>query len=227
MFYTPQIETYPIQSIRGRCSVALFSEAETMQSYLDKEDAFFYQMIYDQEQKALVEADQGEIRVGLKYQADVPAKSLDNPEVEDTRKLEDLEELVYTCNHDLTDKQIDQFLVLVKSVGTYARALDGALSISQPSLHMSAAFASRDLSLQQAMNILHDANYDFAAAVCSLVPNQCPLLCRDEMEEWSAAETSLFEEGFEKYEKDFHNICQDFVSELVDFVLCYTNWPFS
>jgi hypothetical protein len=40
---------------------------------------------------------------------------------------------------------IDSF-VFVRSVGTFARALDCSSSVKQPSLHMSAAAASRDIT---------------------------------------------------------------------------------
>lgn len=39
-----------------------------------------------------------------------------------------------------------------------------------------------------------------------------PILCRDQLEEWSAAEANLFEEAIEKYGKDFNDIRHDFVS---------------
>ena len=65
----------------------------------------------------------------------------------DNRNLEDLETLVWTPSHHLTDRQIDQFLVISRSVGTFARALDCSSSVKQPSLHMSAAAASRDITL--------------------------------------------------------------------------------
>ena len=58
-----------------------------------------------------------------------------------------MEELVYQPKHDLSDKQVDQFLVLARSVGTFGRALDCASTVRQPSLHMSAAAASRDITL--------------------------------------------------------------------------------
>ena len=66
----------------------------------------------------------------------------------DTRKLEDLEELVWspTASH-LSDRSIDQFMVIARSVGTFARALDCTSTVRQPSLHMSAAAASRDVTL--------------------------------------------------------------------------------
>lgn len=63
-----------------------------------------------------------------------------------------------------------------------------------------------------AMDTLHKSMYDVAKAISALVPQGGPVLCRDEMEEWSASEASLFEEALEKYGKDFTDIQQDFVS---------------
>ena len=62
------------------------------------------------------------------------------------------------------------------------------------------------------MDTLHRSGYDIAKAVTSLVPQGGPVLCRDEMEEWSASEANLFEEALDKYGKDFNDIRQDFVS---------------
>lgn len=84
--------------------------------------------------------------MGGRYQADNIPPVLSTPE-SDKRKLSDHETLVWTPRHSLTDRQIDQFLVISRSVGTFARALDCSSSIKQPSLHMSAAAASRDITL--------------------------------------------------------------------------------
>lgn len=62
------------------------------------------------------------------------------------------------------------------------------------------------------MDVLFQHHYDIASAISSLVPSGGPVLCRDEMEEWSASEANLFEEALEKYGKDFTDIRQDFVS---------------
>lgn len=212
LYLSTQIDILPVSSIRGKCSVTLLSEAESLLSYLKREDAFYYTHIYDHDQKTLVEADRGEIRVGQKFQADVPPKKLDNPEEEDTRDLKDLESLAYNPDNQLTDQQIEQFLVVAKSIGTYARALDCSSSVKQSNLHMSAAAASRDVTIQHAMNVLHQCDYDFTKAVCSLVPNSGPVLCRDEIEEWSTAESSLFEEAYDKCEKKFDEIQHNFVN---------------
>lgn len=63
------------------------------------------------------------------------------------------------------------------------------------------------------MDILHKHNYNITSAISSLVPSGGPVLCRDEMEEWSASEANLFEEALEKYGKDFIDVRQDFVSK--------------
>lgn len=65
------------------------------------------------------------------------------------------------------------------------------------------------------MDTLQKNNYDLARAMSTLVPQGGPVLCRDEMEEWSASEAMLFEEALEKYGKDFNDIRQDFVSSPV------------
>jgi len=66
-----------------------------------------------------------------------------------------------------------------------------------------------------AMDVLHDEGYHLSSAICSLVPPTGPVLCRDEMEEWSAAEANLFEEALDKYGKDFSEIRQDYVRNCV------------
>lgn len=65
----------------------------------------------------------------------------------DSRSLSEMESLIWTPTHTLNDKKIDQFLVVSRSVGTFARSLDSNSSVKQPSLHMSAAAASRDITL--------------------------------------------------------------------------------
>ncbi|XP_018561767.1 metastasis-associated protein MTA3 [Anoplophora glabripennis] len=208
LFLSRQVETLPATHIRGKCSVTLFNETEALTSYLNKDDMFFYCLVFDPTQKTLL-ADKGEIRVGSRYQCDVPPMLREGDS--DERELTELETLVWTPEHNLSDRQIDQFLVVSRSVGTFARALDCSSSVKQPSLHMSAAAASRDITLFHAMDTLHRHGYNLSSALCSLVPSSGPVLCRDEMEEWSASEANLFEEALDKYGKDFNDIRQDFL----------------
>ncbi|GMR59140.1 hypothetical protein PMAYCL1PPCAC_29335, partial [Pristionchus mayeri] len=271
VFVSRNMETLPATHIRGKCSVTLLNEVETIQSY-DRDDAFFYSLMFDPAQSTLL-ADKGAIRVGDKYQCVVPEKEEERNTEEETDKKEvkkededeengrlmideeeekkeaneegDEEEgihemshgderetvkvLVYHPHHSLTDRDIDQFLIVARAVGTFSRALDTSSSSKLPSLHMTAAAASRDVTLFHAMALLHQANYDIGQAVKFLVPppskqhyplnaDKCtshktvslggPILCRDQMEEWSAAEANLFEEAIEKYGKDFNDVPQ-------------------
>ncbi|TFK03041.1 ras association domain-containing protein 8 [Platysternon megacephalum] len=223
LFLSRQYESLPATHIRGKCSVALLNETESVLSYLDKEDTFFYSLVYDPSLKTLL-ADKGEIRVGPRYQADVP-DMLAEGELDD-REQAKLEVKVWDPDSPLTDRQIDQFLVVARAVGTFARALDCSSSVRQPSLHMSAAAASRDITLFHAMDTLHKHNYDLSSAISVLVPLGGPVLCRDEMEEWSASEASLFEEALEKYGKDFNDIRQDFLpwKSLTSIIEYYYMW---
>ncbi|XP_058790957.1 metastasis-associated protein MTA3 isoform X2 [Phymastichus coffea] len=227
LFLSRQVETMPATHIRGKCCVTLLNETESLLTYLNKEDSFFYCLVFDPAQRTLL-ADKGEIRVGSRYQADnIAAHPLSAAEREaDARRQQDLEQLVWTPRHSLTDRQIDQFLVVSRSVGTFARALDCSSSVKQPSLHMSAAAASRDITLFHAMDTLHRHNYDVAKAMSSLVPSSGPVLCRDEMEEWSASEANLFEEALEKYGKDFGDIRTDFLhwKSLKNIIEYYYMW---
>uniref|UniRef100_A0A8C9GTX0 BAH domain-containing protein n=1 Tax=Piliocolobus tephrosceles TaxID=591936 RepID=A0A8C9GTX0_9PRIM len=70
LFLSRQLESLPATHIRGKCSVTLLNETESLKSYLEREDFFFYSLVYDPQQKTLL-ADKGEIRVGNRYQADI------------------------------------------------------------------------------------------------------------------------------------------------------------
>ncbi|KOB76599.1 Eukaryotic initiation factor 4A-III [Operophtera brumata] len=120
LFLSRHVETLPATHIRGKCT-----------------DAFFYCLVFDPSQKTLL-ADKGEIRVGSRYQTEVTnllkegtcfkvtgdASEARESEVnvehivvgeEDPRNSEELETLVWTPEHGLTDRQIDQFLVVSRS----------------------------------------------------------------------------------------------------------------
>lgn len=110
LFFSRQVETLPATHIRGKCNVSLLNELESLTSYLNKEDSFFYTLVYEPNQKTLL-ADRGEIRVGSKYQAEVPQKKPEQPESESDKCYETL---VFTPDNTLTDMEIDQYITLVK-----------------------------------------------------------------------------------------------------------------
>merc|ERR1712242_299278 len=98
------------------------------------------------------------------------------------RDSDDLAELLWQPDNGLEEEKINQFIIISRSVGTFARALDCSSSVKQPSLHMSAAAASRDITVLHAYQALHGHQYDISQALASLVPATGPVLCRDEME---------------------------------------------
>ena len=153
VFLSRQTETLPATLIRGKCSVTLLSEVETFISYTSREDAFFYALVFDPHQKTLL-ADRGNIRIGSEYQAAVPPLSKEVRE-------DEVEELQWNPKNDLEEDKIDQFVIISRSVGTFARALDCSSSVKQPSLHMSAAAASRDITVLHAYQVhyIHGATF--------------------------------------------------------------------
>lgn len=130
---------------------------------------------------------------------------------------ENMEPILMWTPGKMSDADIDNFLTIMRSVGTFGRALDWTSNVKQPGLHLTAAAASRDITIASAMNILHNNNYDLSKCLKELVA-EGPLICRDQMELWTAAEAGLFEEALEKYGKDFGEIRQDLVSMLA--VVC-------
>lgn len=223
VFLSRQYENINANTIRGKCLVTLYNEAEILPKYLEKEDWFHYFLVYDPQQKTLV-ADRGEMGIGTAYQAHVPKTMIKGRQ--DDRDLSKLETLMWDPSNSLQDPHIEQFLVIARSVGTFARALDCSSSVKQPSLHMSAAAASRDVTLAHAMFCLHNNGYNISKAIANLVPEGGPVLCRDEMEEWSAGEANLFEEALQKYGKDFTDIQKDFLpwKSLPSIVEYYYMW---
>jgi len=205
LFLTRQIETLPASQIRGKCSVTLLNEAESLSSYISQDDTFFYSLVFDPQAKTLL-ADKGEIRIGPEYQAEI--KDRLKPGEIDQRDCANIEELIWSPENPMNDDQIQQFLTVAQSVGTFARALDCSSSIRQPSLHMSAAAASRDITKQEAMLLLHQQGYDMARALSQLVPNSGMMLCRDQMEDWSASEANIFEDAILRSGKEFNDIRQ-------------------
>ena len=55
---------------------------------------------------------------------------------EDGRDLKDLESKRWSYENVLEPGDVDKFLIVSRSVGTFARALDCSSSVKQPSLHM-------------------------------------------------------------------------------------------
>uniref|UniRef100_A0A8C9DSX5 Metastasis associated 1 family member 2 n=1 Tax=Prolemur simus TaxID=1328070 RepID=A0A8C9DSX5_PROSS len=178
LFLSRQFESLPATHIRYRTMGPAWP------------DCFFYSLVFDPVQKTLL-ADQGEIRVGCKYQAEIPDRLAEGES--DNRNQQKMEMKVWDPDNPLTDRQIDQWAGEGVDIGFRFSTLNG---------------------------------YDLAKAMSTLVPQGGPVLCRDEMEEWSASEAMLFEEALEKYGKDFNDIRQDFLpwKSLASIVQFYYMW---
>lgn len=109
---------------------------------MEKEDTFFYTMVFDPNQKTLL-VDKGEMRVGPDYQAEVPPYvPPTKDQTTDTHTSEKLWE-----PYRIPDQKVEQFLVVSRSIGTFARALLDGAKKPQISLRLGAAAASRDITL--------------------------------------------------------------------------------
>jgi hypothetical protein len=67
------------------------------------------------------------------------------------------------------------------------------------------------------MNTLHEQNYNIGKAALSLITSNGPIICKDEIEDWSAAEANLFEEAIDKIGKDFIEIRKEYVNNFLYF----------
>jgi metastasis-associated protein MTA len=165
----------PATQIRGKCDVILLGPTDDVDGdYLGKEHNYFYTLVYDQSQRTVV-TDRGDIRSGPGYQVEIPEPLSPDQRTnkEDGRDLSELETLTFdperlgeTKAHEkssdpekLSENDLDRFLTVSKSVGTFARALDATASTVQPILTVSASMASRDCTTQWAMDCMHDAGY--------------------------------------------------------------------
>ena len=61
------------------------------------------------------------------------------------------------------------------------------------------------------MDTLHEHGYVIGKAALSMITTSGPVICKDEGEDWSAAEANLFEEAIDKFGKDFNEIRKEYV----------------
>jgi len=205
------VDLLPATQIRGKCEVLLLGPTDSLVGdYLGDCNNYFYTLVYDQSQRTVV-TDRGDIRSGPGYQVDIPETLTDEQreQFEDDRDLAKLETLVYDCSQlendacNVNETDLDRFLTTAKSVGTFARALDATSSTVQPILTVAASMAARDCTTQWAMDSMHESGYDLGEAVRKLVTKEGPVLVRDQLESWSPSEAQLFEDGIDRYGKEF------------------------
>ncbi|VDN40570.1 unnamed protein product, partial [Dibothriocephalus latus] len=62
--------SFCVLGLVGKCSVTLYNEVEPLTSYVQREDAFYYRLIYDPSTKRLQE-DRGSMRIGSDFQSEI------------------------------------------------------------------------------------------------------------------------------------------------------------
>ncbi|VDM31507.1 unnamed protein product [Hydatigera taeniaeformis] len=209
LFVSQHVEMLQATHIRGKCSVNMHDDVaeESLQTLLDREDTFFYQLSYDPVKKTL-QAEKGCIRVGSDFQATIP-DLIDPNQVNANHKEHDRETRMWSppSSSVLSTSDIDAYLTMCKSLATLARANYAPSSLRHPSLISSAACASRDTTHQLAMDTLQEAGHSIPKALKVLAPpDQAPILRLDEMEKWSITEGNLFQQGLQKFDKSFREI---------------------
>lgn len=212
-----------------------------VEDYLETENTHFYTLVYDQNQRTVVtDRGDIRVGPNFQCLVPETLSDTERENYVDGRKLEELEELVFdgdqlatyiekTKAEDKIMKQVqksdndeiepeetveddlDRLIVLGKSVGLFARALDATASTVQPILQVSACMASRDSTLQWAMDCMHNSGYDLGQACRLLVSKQGPILVRDQLESWSPSEAQLFEDGVDRYGKEFSLVRSEYL----------------
>ena len=129
----------------------------------------------------------------------------------------DVDELLWNTNEcTSSDEDFNKFIMITQSIGTYARALDcnNNEEFQKPNLILSAANASRDITLFNAYKCFHDSKYNLTTALLNFIPvnGSGPILCKDEIENWSINEINLFEEGLDKFGKNFNQIHKELLN---------------
>jgi metastasis-associated protein MTA len=78
------------------------------------QDTYYYSLVYDGIQRTLI-ADKGEIRIGEKYQAKcTPLLSDDERANYRVKAEENIETSMYHPRHSLSDRDIDQYLIVAR-----------------------------------------------------------------------------------------------------------------
>ncbi|OAF69208.1 Metastasis-associated protein MTA3 [Intoshia linei] len=198
IFQTRITSLFPANIIRGKCSVTLFCDIMDPCYYLKHEHLFFYEFVYDEQLKNFT-SDRSSIRVGPKYQV-----NMDLHECKSDDKIE--ARLMWTENSICSKTEVESFLTTIKSIGTYARALNVKSSVRHGSLKNSASAAARDITIQKGLDILHENNYSFNESLLHLIPKNKPSFFQDEFEGWSISECNAFETAMNKVGKDFYEI---------------------
>merc|ERR1719166_296727 len=212
LFISNATDQFPINVLRGKCDVTHCTDIMAVKQFDPADDAFFYTLSYNPETRRLAST-QGEIRVGTSHQAKLPPWEGEVPPIGRPDRYEELSWAPgRTHDHDLL-----MYLRAARSMAAFAGMCDGG------STDDGCFAASRDDTTANALNVLHESNYDTGAALQMLVKNPVPVGLE---KQWSEDETRRFIKGLRLHGKNFFKIRTEFLpeKETGDLITYYYLW---
>ncbi|KTG05920.1 hypothetical protein cypCar_00005975 [Cyprinus carpio] len=160
---------------------------------------------------------QGEIRVGPSHQAKLP--ELQPPPAHGTVSVTENEKLVWAPG--VNDCDLLMYLRAARSMAAFAGMCDGG------STEDGCLAASRDDTTLNALNTLHESQYNAAKALQCLVKKPVPKLIE---KSWSEDEVKRFIKGLRQYGKNFFKIRKELLpskktGELITFYYYWKKTP--
>ncbi|KRZ15518.1 Arginine-glutamic acid dipeptide repeats protein [Trichinella zimbabwensis] len=202
---------------RGKSHVQHYKEISSAREFQPHPDHFYYILGYNPETNRLATI-QGEIRVGLTYQARLPEYKSDNDSCEEEEAAR--ETLVWAPNR-IADSDLVVFLQAARSMAAFAGMCDSG------STEDGCLAAARDQITINAFNALHRNDYDTGKALQELVKNPLPLSAD---KRWSEEETKKFVKGLKQYGKNFFKIRKELLphkqtADLVEYYYLWKKYP--
>uniref|UniRef100_A0A5F8GBU7 Arginine-glutamic acid dipeptide repeats protein n=1 Tax=Monodelphis domestica TaxID=13616 RepID=A0A5F8GBU7_MONDO len=212
LFISDYVDTYHAAALRGKCNISHFSDIFAAREFKARVDSFFYILGYNPETRRL-NSTQGEIRVGPSHQAKLPElQPFPSP---DGDPVTQHEELVWMPG--VNDCDLLMYLRAARSMAAFAGMCDGG------STEDGCVAASRDDTTLNALNTLHESNYDAGKALQRLVKKPVPKLIE---KCWTEDEVKRFIKGLRQYGKNFFRIRKELLpnKETGELITFYYYW---
>ncbi|XP_059572420.1 arginine-glutamic acid dipeptide repeats protein isoform X1 [Alligator mississippiensis] len=212
LFISDYVDTYHAAALRGKCNISHFSDIFAAREFKARVDSFFYILGYNPETRRL-NSTQGEIRVGPSHQAKLPdLQPFPSP---DGGTVTQHEELVWMPG--VNDCDLLMYLRAARSMAAFAGMCDGG------STEDGCVAASRDDTTLNALNTLHESNYDAGKALQRLVKKPVPKLIE---KCWTEDEVKRFIKGLRQYGKNFFRIRKELLpnKETGELITFYYYW---
>ncbi|XP_053546419.1 arginine-glutamic acid dipeptide repeats protein isoform X4 [Bombina bombina] len=212
LFISDYVDTYHAVALRGKCSISHFSDIFAAREFKARIDSFFYILGYNPETRRL-NSTQGEIRVGPSHQAKLPElQPFPSPNRD---AITQHEELVWMPG--VNDCDLLMYLRAARSMAAFAGMCDGG------STEDGCVAASRDDTTLNALNTLHESNYDAGKALQRLVKKPVPKLIE---KCWTEDEVKRFIKGLRQYGKNFFRIRKELLpnKETGELITFYYYW---